>query len=105
MLQEAGEEEEKRYAKVISPLRKTGNLLLCTLLLGNTLVNTLLSIFLAGLLNSWQGFVVSTFLILVFGEIMPQATCSKHGLLVGAKTIYLTRLFMFLLLPVTYPIF
>ena len=104
MLQEAGEEEEKRYAKVISPVRKSGNLLLCTLLLGNTLVNTLLSIFLAGLLNSWQGFVVSTFLILVFGEIMPQATCSKHGLLVGAKTIYLTRLFMFLLLPVTYPI-
>ena len=104
VLQEAGDEEEQKYAKVISPLRKSGNLLLCTLLLGNTLVNTMLSILLASRLNSWQGFVASTFLILIFGEILPQATCSKYGLMVGARTHYLTKLFMFLLFPLTYPI-
>ncbi|QDZ19691.1 DUF21 domain-containing protein [Chloropicon primus] len=104
VLQEAGDETEQKYAKVIRPLRKTGNLLLCTLLLGNTLVNTLLSIMLASILNSWQGFVSSTFLILIFGEIIPQATCSKYGLMVGARTIYLTKFFMAILLPLTYPI-
>ena len=79
-------------------------MLLCTLLLGNTLVNTLLSIMLASILNSWQGFAMSTALILIFGEIFPQATCSKYGLMVGARTIYLTKFFMALLFPLTYPI-
>ena len=104
VLQEAGDESERKYAKSISPLRHTGNLLLCTLLLGNTLVNALLSIMLAQLLNSVLGFVLSTALILIFGEIIPQATCSRYSLWVGAHTIYLTKLFMVILLPLTFPI-
>ena len=39
ILEEAGEPDERRYAAAIMPVRKRGNLLLCTLLLGNTLVN------------------------------------------------------------------
>ena len=36
--------KEARYAKKIYPLRKDGNLLLCTLLLGNVAVNAMLSV-------------------------------------------------------------
>lgn len=39
------------YARRILPLRRKGNLLLCTLLLGNVAVNALLSILLAELTN------------------------------------------------------
>jgi metal transporter CNNM len=39
-----GSAKEQRYAKSIMPLRKKGNFLLCTLLLGNVLVNTTLTI-------------------------------------------------------------
>lgn len=39
ILMEAGEPDERRHAAAIMPVRKAGNLLLCTLLLGNTLVN------------------------------------------------------------------
>lgn len=45
----AGDYKQKKYAQRIYPLRKRGNLLLCTLLLGNVAVNSLLSIIMADL--------------------------------------------------------
>ena len=39
ILAEGGEEQERECAKKILPVRAKGNLLLCTLLLGNTMVN------------------------------------------------------------------
>jgi hypothetical protein len=64
------------YAKVIYPVRENGNLLLCTLLLGNVSVNAILSIFMADFAGGIIGFVTSTFLIVIFGEILPQAFVS-----------------------------
>jgi hypothetical protein len=67
------------YAKAIYPIREDGNLLLCTLLLGNVAVNALLSILLAEYAGGIVGLFSSTFLIVIFGEILPQAfvsTCS-----------------------------
>ena len=37
------------------------------------------------------------------GEIFPQALCSRHGLMIGAKTIWLVKLFGLALFPVAYP--
>lgn len=39
ILEEGGDEAEREHARLIIPIRKKGNLLLCTLLLGNTIVN------------------------------------------------------------------
>ena len=101
---EAGEEEKQRDAKAIMPLRERGNLLLCTLLLGNVAVNSLLSILLAGATSGTTGFLLSTAVIVIFGEILPQALCSRYPLYIGSRSVPLVYLFMYLLLPLTYPL-
>jgi hypothetical protein len=65
------------YAQAIYPVRSDGNLLLCTLLLGNVAVNALLSILLAEYAGGVVGLISSTFLIVIFGEILPQAFVSS----------------------------
>ena len=104
VLAEGGEAQERKWARTILPIRERGNLLLCTLLLGNTLVNSLLSILTAGVLGGPVGAVVSTGIIMTFGEIIPQSLCTRFGLMIGANTIWLTKAFLFLMFPIAYPI-
>ncbi|XP_020635869.3 metal transporter CNNM4 isoform X1 [Pogona vitticeps] len=105
IVQNCGTDKEKRYARKIEPIRRKGNYLLCSLLLGNVLVNTTLTILLDDLIGSGLGAVIaSTGGIVIFGEIVPQALCSRHGLAVGANTIILTKFFMLLTFPLSFPI-
>ncbi|MDF1698890.1 MAG: CNNM domain-containing protein [Saprospiraceae bacterium] len=91
-------------AKKIYPVRKNGNLLLCTLLLGNVAVNSAMSIFLGNIATGLVAGLVSTMLIVVFGEILPQAIFSRFALTLGAKSVWLVKLFIFLLYPIAYPL-
>ncbi|XP_030206373.1 metal transporter CNNM2 isoform X2 [Gadus morhua] len=105
IVQNCGTEKEKNYAKKIEPVRSQGNYLLCSLLLGNVLVNTTLTILLDDIAGSGLiAVVMSTIGIVIFGEIVPQAICSRHGLAVGANTIFLTKFFMLLTFPASYPV-
>eukprot|EP01084_Bolivina_argentea_P088726 160202_1 len=99
--------ENKKHvsaAQKIKPLRDRGNWLLCTLLLGNVAVNAALSILLADKTDGTIGFIVSTAVIVIFGEIIPQAICSRFALEVGSKTIWIVWIFMICLAPIAYPI-
>ena len=83
----SGTKIEKRYAKTILPLRKKGNFLLCTILLGNVLVNNTLAILLDDLTGSGLLAILgATVAIVVFGEIIPQAICSRYGLMVSTTS-------------------
>ncbi|XP_062996648.1 metal transporter CNNM4-like [Elgaria multicarinata webbii] len=105
IVQNCGTAKEKKYATMIEPIRRKGNYLLCSLLLGNVLVNSSLTILLDILLQgNLVSIVVSTFAIVLFGEIIPQALCSRHGLAVGANTIFITKFVMLLTFPLSYPI-
>ena len=94
---------ERSNAKKIYKLRKQGNLLLCTLLLGNVAVNSMLSILSADIFDGTAGFLISTFTIVIFGEIIPQATCSRYALAIGARTVWIVQIFKYLLLILTWP--
>lgn len=104
IIEKVGSDDEKKHAKRISPLRKRGNLLLCTLLLGNVLVNSTFTIFFDNMTNGLIAVICSTVGIVVFGEIIPQAICSRHGLAIGAKTYWVTVFFMIVTFPASFPI-
>lgn len=93
-----------KMAKKVYPVRKNGNLLLCTLLLGNVAVNSTMSIFLGNIASGLVAGVISTALIVVFGEIIPQAVFSRFALRLGARTVWLVRIFIFILYPIAFPL-
>ena len=67
----AEEERDAAYAEAILPLRRRGNLLLCTILLGNVTVNAELAILMGDLTSGIWGLIISTGIITIFGEIIP----------------------------------
>ena len=94
-----------RNAILVLPIIKKGNLLLVTLLLGNTATNATLSIFLGGMVGTGVvAGVISTALILIFGEILPAAILTRHALLVGARVAGLVKVLIFIFYPVSGPI-
>lgn len=104
----AGSDKQKRHAAKIVPLRKNGHLLLTSLLLTNTVLNETLPVLCDSLFGKghfkvvkegthygkerlmmyihlgYIAVIISTALIVLFSEILPQAVCSRHGLAIGA---------------------
>lgn len=93
-----------KNAKTILTVRQNGNLLLTTLLLGNVAVNTTLSIFLGSLASGLVAGITATTLIVLFGEIIPQAVISRYAIWFGAKTIWFTKIAIVLAYPIALPI-
>ena len=100
----SGNTKDSIYARSILPIRKKGNQLLCTLLLGNVLVNSALSIIMANITSGVIGLVLSTTVIVIFGEIIPQSTCSKYSLLIGYKTRWITHALLIIFFPIAFPL-
>ncbi|VAI24553.1 unnamed protein product [Triticum turgidum subsp. durum] len=111
VLAKAGTPQDRRNAARILPVVTNQHLLLCTLLIGNSLAMEALPIFLDSLLPSFGAILISVTLILAFGEvihpplpIMPQAICTRYGLSMGAKAAPIVRVLLVVFFPVAYPI-
>jgi metal transporter CNNM len=84
----SGEGEEQRNAQTVLKLLQRGrHWVLVTLLLGNVITNETLPIILnKDIRGGWPAVLMSTVLIVIFGEIIPQSVCAKYGLSVGAQS-------------------
>ncbi|XP_055387807.1 metal transporter cnnm-2-like [Condylostylus longicornis] len=76
---------DAKRARRIYRLRKDGNLLLVTLLVSNVSVNSAFSIVASDLTSGLVGFLLSTTIITLFGEIIPQAVCNRYGADLGVS--------------------
>jgi len=91
-------------AEKIIKIRENGYLLLCTLLLGNVAVNSAMAIFLNNIASGLIAGIISTGLIVVFGEIIPQAVFTRFALKFGSKFVWLVKIFIFLSYPISAPL-
>ncbi|CAK5266051.1 unnamed protein product [Mycena citricolor] len=101
----SGTPKQREYANKIKPIRKNGHLLLVTLLLANMITNETLPIVADPVLGGGvQSVVVSTVLIVIFAEIIPQSLFTRHGLFLGAKMAGFTRVLIYGLGIVAWPV-
>ncbi|XP_010028065.2 DUF21 domain-containing protein At2g14520 isoform X1 [Eucalyptus grandis] len=104
VLVKSGTPTDRKYAEKILPVVRRQHLLLCTLLICNAAAMEALPIFLDSLVTAWGAVLISVTLILLFGEILPQAVCSRYGLEIGAAVAPVVRVLVFICFPVAYPI-
>ncbi|GAA5915406.1 hypothetical protein JCM6882_001415 [Rhodosporidiobolus microsporus] len=106
VLSTSGEEKERKDAvKVLRLLEKGRHWVLVVLLLSNVVVNESLPIFLDSVLGGGVGAVVlSTTLIFIFGEIIPQSVCARYGIRIGAKAAPFVLALMYLEAPIAWPL-
>ncbi|XP_038221115.1 metal transporter CNNM4-like [Zerene cesonia] len=98
-----GTEKERKYARAIMPVRAHGNYLLCTILLSNVAVNSTFTVILDDLTSGLYAVIGSTLAIVFIAEITPQAICARHGLLIGAKSIWIMKIVMGICAPLAWP--
>jgi metal transporter CNNM len=95
-----GNKDAQRVLKI----RENGYLLLCTLLLGNVAVNSAMAILLGSIASGLIAGIISTALIVIFGEIIPQAIFTRFALKFGSRFVWIVRIFIFLTFPVSAPL-
>lgn len=101
-LEVQAETGDKNALKILS-IRKDANRLLATLLWGNVSVNVLLTLLTDSVLSGVAAFISSTFLITIFGEIMPQAFLARYASRVGAWLVPFVQLYQLVLYPFAKP--
>ncbi|XP_072247101.1 metal transporter CNNM1 [Leuresthes tenuis] len=105
VLQNSGTEKEQKYARKIESVRKHGNYILCTVVLGNVLTNTCFVVWMCQILGMTALSTASCTLGIFFiGEILPHSVASRHSLAIASKTVCATRFLMLVFFPIAYPV-
>merc|ERR1712137_304885 len=104
IIAKSGDEKQQKYAKQIMPIVQNHHLLLVTLLTANAIAMEALPLFLDRLVGPVLAIILSVTLVLLFGEIIPQAICTRFGLAIGAVTSPLVWVLIVIFIPVGYPV-
>lgn len=100
-----GTDEEKEHASKVLPILSNRHWLLVTLLLMNALAMEALPIFLNRIVPEFLAVVISVSLVLLFGEVIPQAYCTgPDQIKIASFLAPFTKTLMFLSSPLSYPI-
>ncbi|KAG0328166.1 hypothetical protein BGZ99_006036 [Dissophora globulifera] len=101
VLMASGTPSEQVHAETVFKLLSRGK----HWVLGNVIVNETLPVVLDSELGGGVvAILISTMLIVIFGEIIPQAVCARYGLAIGAYCAKPMMIFMYALSPIAYPI-
>lgn len=105
VLAKSGTPAQQLFAQKIAPLRAKGHMLLVTLLIANMIANETLPIVTEKALGGGiQAIIISTVLVIVFSEIIPQTVCARYALRIGAVCAKPVAVLIYLLYPIVWPI-
>ncbi|CAF1050788.1 unnamed protein product [Adineta ricciae] len=104
LIAESEDSSMRHYAQRVLPLRKRGNYLLCSIVIANVLVNSLGTVLLDSLVHGLFAVIGATVMIVLMGEIIPQAICSRYGLVIGSHTYVVTWSCMIITGIISYPL-
>lgn len=93
-----------RSAKRVLPLRKNSYLSVAAIVLSNVGVISATSLVLDHYLNGWLAGLLSTLLIVVFGEVFPQALFTRYALIFCSIFAPLLKLMIVFTYPVAKPL-
>jgi len=93
-----------KAARKILPLRRKSNLTLASILLTNVAVISSNSLVLGNRFEGWLAGIISTMLIVLFGEIFPQAFFSRHALQFTAYFAWVLKVMIFITYPISKPL-
>lgn len=103
--EENGTEEERKEAQKIAEVISNRHLFLATLLLSNALAMESLPIFLDAIMPEIAAIILSTTVVLIFGEVLPQAIClGENQMKIAAMMAPVTKGLMFALYIICNPI-
>lgn len=91
-------------AQKVYAIRARGNLLLVTLLVGNVAVISTLSIVFNSAFHGLMAGILTTVLVTIFGEILPQAILARYALSIGAQLATVVKVIMAIGYPICAPI-
>lgn len=104
VLKRSGTSAQRACAAKILPVVAKPHRLLVTLLICNAAAAEALPLVLDRLTDPISAVLLSVTVVLIFGEIIPQAACSAYGLEIGAHSALFVRMLMFLTAPLAAPI-
>lgn len=93
-----------KHARRILPLRSNVHLLLGSILFTNVAAASGVAIILGDAFNGLVAGLISTFLLVVFGEVFPQAFLSKNALLWSSRFSPLLKLMIIVTYPASKPL-
>lgn len=104
VLRRSGSATQRARAAAVAPVVSDEHWLLVTLLTVNAACMEALPLVLDRLMDPATAVALSVTAVLLFGEIVPQAVCSRHGLAIGARAAPLVRLLMLATAPLSWPV-
>jgi len=98
------DEDERLYAATLRPIVEDRHLLLVTLLILNALAYETLPLFLDKMVPSWLAILLSTTMVLLFGEIVPSAIfIGPQQLKLGYYMVPFVKVLLVVLYPIAKP--
>lgn len=93
-----------KHAKILFPLRKNAHLTLSAILLTNVAAASATPLVIDSRLNGFLAVAISTLLLTIFSEIMPQALFAQNALLWCGRLSWLIRFMVVITYPVAKPL-